>query len=106
MKNLLPIALLALACGCSAFDAAFPEVGNIVSIVAKDFAAGDGEAQIASDVCAALGGTASTDVICSDVATVIADAIGLLLKDPKVPAADKLKMQAALGHIQAGTFAK
>jgi hypothetical protein len=92
--------------GCSAFDSAFPVVVNVVKIVADDIAAGDTEAQLASDVCKALGGTTPTDAVCADVAQVIADALGLMLKDAKTPAATRTRALVIQGHIAAGSFGK
>jgi hypothetical protein len=102
----IAIAFAASVSGCSAFEAAFPVVSDIVKIVADDLAAGDTEGQLASDVCKALGGNALTDQVCADVATVIADAIGLLMKDPKVSAEVKGRAAVVSAHIAAGSFGK
>jgi hypothetical protein len=91
---------------CQNGQVSFPVALNIVEVVANDIAAGDTEAQLASDVCKTLGGSSTTDAICADVADVIANAVGLLLKDPKFPAALKLRALVMQTHLKAGTFAK
>jgi len=75
------IALLAVAgpslTGCK--GPIFPEIQAVEQVVAADLEAGKTDAQIASDVCAALGGTSTTDAICGGVATLITDVVMVLL---------------------------
>lgn len=59
--------------------AVVPTVLDVVNVVEKDLEAGDTPAQIDSDVCAALGGTATTDAVCADVTVLVQDAIALLV---------------------------
>ena len=106
MGAVVSVAFACSVSGCSAFEAAFPVVSDIVKIVADDLAAGDTEGQLASDVCKALGGSVLTDQVCADVATVIADAIGLIMKDPKVSSAVKARAMVVSAHITAGSFGK
>lgn len=60
-------------------SASVPTFLNLVSVVEKDLQAGDGDPQILSDVCKALGGSAPTDAVCGDVAVVVADVITYLI---------------------------
>ena len=63
-----------------------PAIQAVVQVVEKDLAANVGDAQMASDVCKALGGSATTDAVCADVPALIVDAIQLLLDGGKLPA--------------------
>ncbi len=71
-----------------------PAVQNVVNVVLTDLQAGDSDAQIASDVCKALGGSAPTDAVCGGVEVVIQDAIALLIDSGTLSAADLSKAQA------------
>jgi len=64
--------------GCQS-QAAFPVLDKVEQVVAADLAGGASDQQMASDVCAALGGTATTDAVCADVATIIQDTIAMLI---------------------------
>lgn len=52
-----------------------PQIVDVAGIVLADLEAGDSPSQISSDVCHALGGTATTDAVCADVTTIVADII-------------------------------
>lgn len=56
-----------------------PIAAAITNVVANDLAQGKSDAQIASDVCQALGGTSTQDAVCASVETLIQDAITLLI---------------------------
>lgn len=105
MRKIVQVAsfgLLAVACT----SATFPKVVDVATTIVQDIAKGDTEQQIASDVCADLGGTALTDAVCGDVATVIAGIIPILLQDPKVSADVKSKLLPMKAHLASGTFGK
>jgi hypothetical protein len=57
----------------------FPTLTAIEQTVVQDLQAGKSDAQIASDVCADLGGGAATDAACAGVETVVADIITVLI---------------------------
>lgn len=87
-------------------SATFPKVESIAETIIHDLQVGDTEAQLASDVCADLGGTALTDAVCGDVATVIAGLIPVLMADPKTPASVKPQLAAMKVRIATGMFLK
>jgi hypothetical protein len=58
----------------------YPELQAVEQVVANDLASGATDAQMASDVCKALGGSALTDAVCSGVETVIQDVLTVLLE--------------------------
>jgi hypothetical protein len=64
-----------------------PSFLNLVSVVEADLVAGDGEAQISSDVCKALGGSALTDAVCANVGTIIYDIVVYLVDGGNLPPA-------------------
>ncbi len=72
-KRLAPIALITLIIGCQ--STVWPALQNIEKIVASDLAAGKTEAQIDSDACAALGGSALTDAVCVNVVQLVENII-------------------------------
>lgn len=94
--------LLVVACTA----AQFAKVESVADTIVHDVQVGDTEAQIASDVCADLGGSALTDAVCGDVATVIAGIIPVLLADPKTPVDVKAKLLPMKAHLASGTFGK
>jgi hypothetical protein len=57
----------------------YPELQAVEQVVADDLASGATDAQMASDVCKALGGSALTDAVCAGVETVIQDVLQVLL---------------------------
>lgn len=65
----------AAACG----QPVFPTLSAIEQTIATDLAAGKSDAQIASDVCADLGGSSSTDAVCGGVETIVQDVITVLI---------------------------
>jgi hypothetical protein len=69
--------LVGLAPACK--GSVLPTAESVVGVIITDLQAGDTDAQIASDVCAALGGTTVTDTVCASVETVIQDVVVLLL---------------------------
>jgi hypothetical protein len=71
-----------------------PTVQTILQVVSADIQAGDGAAQIDSDVCKALGGSATTDAVCADATVLIQDAITLLIDSGTLSAAQKQTAQA------------
>jgi len=56
----------------------------VLQVVEADVQAGDAPAQIDSDVCKALGGSATTDAICAGVTVLVQDALQLLLDGGKL----------------------
>jgi hypothetical protein len=56
-----------------------PLVTNVANVVLNDLKAGDSDVQIDSDVCKALGGSATTDAVCAGVTVVVNDAIAILI---------------------------
>jgi hypothetical protein len=77
--SMLAIGLALGVGGCSWLKGtAFPMVDKIETTVQNDLEAGDTDQQIASDVCADLGGTATTDAVCANVTTLVVDAIAIL----------------------------
>lgn len=58
---------------------AFPVLTTIEQTVADDLAAGKTDAQIASDVCADLGGSAQTDAICANAEQLVQVTITALI---------------------------
>lgn len=71
--------LFIAACG----QPLFPTLAKVEQVVARDLEAGAPDSQIASDVCQALGGNATTDAVCADVEIIIQDAVAILI-DTKV----------------------
>ena len=65
---------------------ALPVIENVVSVVEADLAAGKSDAQMASDVCAALGGSVLTDAICASAETILQDVIVYLIDSGKLSA--------------------
>jgi len=78
-----PVAGLLLMIGALSTSACkgsvLPAFMNVVQVVETDISAGKTDAQIASDVCAALGGSATTDAVCAGVETIVQDAIVYLI---------------------------
>lgn len=70
---------LAAASSMGCGQPVFPTLSAIEQTIANDLAAGKSDAQIASDVCADLGGTAQTDAVCANVEVIVQDAIALLV---------------------------
>jgi hypothetical protein len=70
--------LMLLACVIACNGPVFPQIDAVERVVAKDLAEGRSDSQIASDVCAVLGGRSTTDAVCADVELVVADTIRLL----------------------------
>ena len=68
---------LVIDVGCK--GSALPAVENVVSVVLADIEAGKSDSAIASDVCAALGGTSATDAICASTEVVVQDVIMYLI---------------------------
>ena len=95
---------LLVAAACTSAQVA--KVESVADTIIHDVQVGDTEAQIASDVCADLGGSSLTDVVCGDVATVIAGIIPVLLADPKVSADVKAKLLPMKAHLADKTFGK
>ena len=56
-----------------------PVSENVVAVVLADLERGDSYAQIASDVCKALGGNAPTDAVCAGAETLVQDVIQYLI---------------------------
>lgn len=77
MKKMLlgAAAYLMVACG----QPVLPTIDKVINVVQQDLEAGDTDAQIASDVCAALGGSATTDAVCANAPALISDAVTILL---------------------------
>jgi len=93
----LVFALLGPTLACS--KALFPTLNAVEQTVLTDLEAGKTDTQIASDVCADLGGTAQTDAICADVAGIINAAITLLMTTGLMsPAAQKNAQAYRMGH--------
>ena len=65
--------------------ATIPTIEAVVQVVEKDLAANVGDSQMTSDVCKALGGSATTDAVCADVPALIQDAIQLLIDGGALP---------------------
>jgi hypothetical protein len=76
--------VMAPTAGCQQVQAAFPTLNAIEQVVAKDLAAGVTDAQMASDVCAVLGGSALTDAVCADATQLVVDAVNFLLDSGSV----------------------
>ena len=72
----LVVALVSTQTACT--KTTFPTITTIEQTVLSDIQAGKGPAQIDSDVCADLGGSSTTDVVCAGVTTLVLDAIDLL----------------------------
>jgi hypothetical protein len=72
-------ALCFALCTASCKGPVLPAAENIVSVVLADLQANKTDAQIASDVCSALGGTSATDAICASVETVVQDVATYLI---------------------------
>ena len=64
--------------------ATVPTLVAVLQIVEADVQAGDAPPQIDSDVCKALGGSATTDAICAGVTVLVQDALQLLLDGGKL----------------------
>lgn len=78
IRRTISVAVVALTLvGCG--QPLFPTLSAIEQTVASDLAAGKNDAQIASDVCADLGGSSSTDAVCANVEVLVQDAIALLI---------------------------
>ena len=56
-----------------------PAAANVIQVVLDDYKAGKSDSQIASDVCAALGGTSSTDAVCASTEVVLQDVVTYLI---------------------------
>lgn len=63
--------------GCT--PAQFAELTQLEQDVSAGLAAGDSDAVLASIVCRDLGGSTTTDAVCADAATILADTIALLV---------------------------
>lgn len=106
------ILLLALGAGIVTTQTAcaqpvLPTIVKVEQVVEADLAAGVSDSQLASDVCKALGGSATTDAICANVPALISDAVALIidsgvLGDPAVPNAQAYMAR----HPQAAPTAK
>ena len=70
-------ALALMVIGCN--GALFPMLDTVAKTVLSDLEAGKPDPQIASDVCAVLGGTSVQDQTCANVETVIQDTITTLV---------------------------
>jgi hypothetical protein len=77
LLSILAVGLLVLMPGCK--ESALPVAEDIVQIVLADYAKGDVDSQIASDVCAELGGSSLTDTVCGDATQILADVLQYLL---------------------------
>ncbi len=77
--GLAGLLLAAYLAGCSAIQAAFPTLDKVEQVVAADLANGVSDAQMASDVCNALGGSSTTDAICASTERLIQDVIVALV---------------------------
>jgi hypothetical protein len=94
MKTLTPLSFALVLVGCN--QPVFPTLQTIEQTVAADLAAGKTDQQMASDVCADLGGTATTDAVCADAVTLVQDAVTILidsgaLAEPAMANAKKYK---------------
>lgn len=96
-RDIAVATFLALA----ACNAVFPVVKDLSTIVLDDIEAGDGQAQIASDVCKALGGTSTTDAVCADVSTLIVNIITDLLAKGKLSAVGETRARVMLSSFKA-----
>lgn len=65
--------------GCAQVKAAMPMFDALAAVIAQDFEEGKSDAQIASDACRALGGTAQTDAACASVEIVVQDVVTVLI---------------------------
>lgn len=96
MKKLIATVVAATlvlsATGCG--QPLFPTLSKIEQTVVTDLENGASDSQIASDVCADLGGTAATDAVCAGAATIIADTIQLLLDAGVLSAKAQARAQA------------
>ena len=71
------IALCLSAVGCT--GSSLPTYFNAIQVVLADYQAGKPDPQIASDLCAALGGTSATDVVCANTEIVLQDIVTYLI---------------------------
>jgi hypothetical protein len=83
--------VIAIACT----PAQVSTVDTVLNVVAADVQAGDAPPQIDSDVCKALGGSATTDAICANVTLLVEDALQLLLDGGKITSAQAATYLAA-----------
>ncbi len=82
---------------------AVPPILNLVSIVEGDLRAGDGDAQISSDICKALGGNALTDAVCGNVGVIVVDIVTYLVDGGTLPpAAAKRGQDLLAAHPKLG----
>lgn len=63
--------------GCN--QPVLPVFEQVVAVVEQDIQNNVSDSQMASDVCKAMGGTATTDAVCAGVEVVIQDAVQLLI---------------------------
>jgi hypothetical protein len=77
------VAVLGTQTACT--PATIPTIEAVVQVVETDLTNNVGDAQLASDVCKALGGSTSTDAVCADVPALIVDAIQLLIDSGTLP---------------------
>lgn len=75
MVSVLGIVLL----GCTQVDSALNALDKAVQVVQADLEAGKTDEQIAADVCAAEGGSATTDAVCAGVTYLVQDAVQILI---------------------------
>lgn len=77
------VTMLALGALCGTQQAckgsALPVFEQVVAVVEADLKNNVSDSQMASDVCQAMGGTATTDAVCAGVEVVIRDAVQLLI---------------------------
>lgn len=73
------IAVALLNTACPAAKTVINDIDAVVQVVKNDLEAGVSDAQMAADVCHALGGSSTTDSVCAAVAFVIQDAVMILV---------------------------
>jgi len=92
---LMLVLALGATSGCNG-QPVVPTFLNLVSVVAADLEAGDGDAQISSDVCKALGGSALTDAVCGSVGMLIVDIVTYLIDSGTLSAPAQKRAQGFL----------
>lgn len=94
----MAIAIVVAAIGCK--GPIGPQIVDVAGIVLADLEAGDGEAKIASDVCHALGGSSTTDAVCADVSTIVADIVANLIAKGKLSPAGETRARLILASMR------
>jgi len=79
IRPLVLAAMVACSVGCQQAKSAESLFDKIAGTVENDLSVGASDAQIASDVCADLGGTTSTDAICADAEPIVQSVVTILV---------------------------